>query len=176
MRRGGPLKRTGSLKRTPLARNAPPRSTSRPVQPVEQPGKALARAGQAPRQTAARRRPLEPGEAAWKRKRYGRCAVCGTYGRVIRHHLLIEQEIRREATAEQLAAGAAWDPRNALAVGAPMPLGGRCTCHADHHSAKRRIPYARIPAEAKEFAVEILGHAKAYAWYQRYYSTEGGGT
>lgn len=104
------------------------------------------------------KRQREPGYAEWHRTRYGRCAICGRSGTVLRHHLVYEQHVRR-------LGGDPWDLRNSLDVGA------LCACHLNHHSAVQRIPFARVPAAGREFADELLGPARAADYWQRYYRT-----
>jgi len=101
-------------------------------------------------------RQREPGYEEWHRTRYGRCAVCGRRGTILRHHLVYEQHVRR-------AGGDPWDLRNALDVGA------LCACHQRHHTAARRIPLRLIPAKAHTFATELLGPARAELYWSRYY-------
>lgn len=99
----------------------------------------------------------EPGYRAWHAAVWGRCAVCDQPGRLIRHHVVLEQHVRA-------AGGAPYDLRNAL------PLGYyACSCHRDHHHAVRRLPLARVPPAAVEFAIELLGEPAAIDYLARYY-------
>lgn len=162
MKRSGAPRRTVSLARKPL----PARKT--PLERSSSPSRSAGGLGWGNPQPHSKG-PVEPGETVWKRKRYGRCAACGVYGRVIWHHVLTEQMIVREASPEQLAAGARFDPRNALPLGAPGPWGGRCDCHAAHHAASRRLPLRLVSADARRFAAEILGEERAADWFARFY-------
>lgn len=100
----------------------------------------------------------EPGYREWKTPSYGRCAVCGKWGLLIRHHVILEQHLR--------AIGApAYDLRNAMRIGA----GYVCACHRQQTSAVNRIPLAKVPDVAIEFAHELLGEA-AESYLTRYYS------
>lgn len=149
MKRSGPPKR-----KAPLARKSPLAAS---------PGRSLARS---PTKVArAVSRALEPGEAEWKRKRSGSCAVCGEYGRIVWHHVVDKQTLGKLEKP-------LYDPRNALVVGAPVPWGGRCRCHDDHTFRgiqDKRIPHEKIPSAAREFAVEALGEGPAYEYFQRHY-------
>lgn len=144
------------MKRTPLRRRTP---LSR--------GSRLARAAR----TVVRL--PEPGEAEWKRPRWGRCKVCNAHGRVVLHHLVSERKVRDATSLEQQAAGIAWDRRNAIPIGAPdvWRSGGEtdCRCHRWHHDHFARIPFALVSAEAREFAVEILGEGPAVEYWRRHY-------
>jgi hypothetical protein len=101
---------------------------------------------------------LDPARVAWKSPVWGPCAACGRYGLLLRHHVVLEQHVRREG-------GNPWDLRNALALGYYA-----CSCHRDHHHAVRRIPIARVPAPAVTFASELLGEPRATDYLRRYYS------
>lgn len=153
------LARTAGLSRkTPLAaRSAPSRGKSAPS-PLKRARRVV--------------RALEPGEAEWKRKRWGTCSLCDTYGRVVFHHIVDEGEIRAATTEAQQAAGVAWDMRNALRVGAPLAFGGNCQCHASHHLpgvCDSRIPFEKVHAAARKFAREILGEGPATEYFRRHY-------
>lgn len=165
MKRGGNLKRTPLARRTPL-RNTPLERSSAPLKPSKPLGGGLARKGKA--------RPLEPGEAAWKRKRYGRCAACNRYGRIVLHHVVRESDIRAMASPQAVAEGICWRMENALGLGAPYAMGGNpdCQCHAQHHMrgiSDRRLPLSLIPASARTFAVELMGHEAAWAYLEAHY-------
>ena len=101
--------------------------------------------------------------AQW-RPRTGKCVVCGRRGPIWFHHIVTRNHVEREG-------GDVWDFRNALPVGRPV----LCSCHADHHSAKQRIPIYLIPECAHDFAVELLGEDRAAAYWRRYYHTTYGG-
>jgi hypothetical protein len=94
----------------------------------------------------------------WK-SRSGRCAVCGRRGRVVFHHIITEQHVRREG-------GDPWDFRNAL------PLGVYCRCHGRHHNAHVRISMRVIPDAALVFARELMGEDRAIDYWCRYYGAE----
>jgi hypothetical protein len=94
--------------------------------------------------------------------RGGRCAVCGRRGPVVFHHVVRRRDVEREG-------GDPWDFANALAVGAPGPAGGRCSCHGDHHSAMRKIPVALLPRETVAYAVRLLGEDRAMLYLRRFY-------
>jgi hypothetical protein len=108
-------------------------------------------------------RQAEPGRDVWKAKRYGRCAACLRYGRLIRHHVLLEQAVRHHTGADP------WDLRNAL------DLGADCRCHANHHQAfdgagnDLRLPFRLVPPAAIAFAVETIGEGPALNYFQRRY-------
>jgi hypothetical protein len=93
----------------------------------------------------------------WQQKS-GRCAVCGKRGRVMFHHLVLKQHIKKEG-------GDVWDFRNAL------PVGVACFCHADHHAAMHRIPRALVPESAIAFAEELFGAERAELYWSRYYAS-----
>ena len=152
-----PLRRKEPLVRKTSLRTAPPERSSGPLRPSKPPVRSSSQ--------RKRPRPQEPGEAAWKHRRVGVCGVCGERGPVLRHHIVTEQTIRREASAEQIAAGIVWSLANALDVGAPFT----CHCHARHHSAVRRIPFSLIPPEAVAFASLLLGAERAIDYFGRYY-------
>lgn len=107
----------------------------------------------------------EPGWREWKVPISGACAVCGKRGLLLRHHVIFEQHVRVEASAEQIAHGIVWDQRNALGLGYYV-----CSCHRRHTSAVDRIPASKVRVENIEFAIELLGEARADAYIDRYYS------
>lgn len=92
---------------------------------------------------------------------FGRCTAprCSWRGRLVRHHVVYEQHVRA-------AGGDPWDQANA------MLLGTGCTCHADHHSGKARLPVWAIPQTAMDFAIELLGTDRAALYIARYYRTD----
>lgn len=98
----------------------------------------------------------EPGRREWKASSWGDCAVCGQPGRLERHHVVLEQHVRK-------AGGDPWDLRNAMA------LGMWCRCHREHHQAAQRISLRRVPDDAIDFAAELFG-AGAGAYLSRFYS------
>lgn len=101
----------------------------------------------------------EPGYRAWHQRQFGRCRCCGKPGLLVRHHCVLEQHIRA-------IGGDPWDLRNGLLLGA----GYSCRCHRDHHAACRRLPASKLPPEAIEFAIELLGAEQADAYIETYYS------
>lgn len=112
-----------------------------------------------PLKRSTRRRKLEPGELAWKTHPAGGCAVCGNYGPLVRHHILLAQIVRR-------AGGDVWDLRNGLLVGDPWT----CSCHARHHAGgDGRIPFSKVPSVAVAFAVETVGEGPAAEYFERRY-------
>jgi hypothetical protein len=111
----------------------------------------------------ARRAAEEAGRSVWKMERTGTCAICGRRGRVLRHHIVYEQHVRREG-------GDPWDLANALDVGA------RCLCHAKHHSGAERISLQLIPEVAMAFAVDLMGEDRAVDYFRRYYTAGEGST
>lgn len=100
----------------------------------------------------------EPGYRQWKAPVTGPCQVCGTVGRLVRHHVILEQHVRA-------LGGDPYDLRNSLLIGA----GYVCRCHREHHGACRRIPRCRLSAAAVEFAVELLGPEGGEDYLERYY-------
>lgn len=114
--------------------------------------RARARAKRAARLT-------EPGRAEWKMPRTGRCAMCGNYGPLVRHHVCYEKHVRE-------AGGDPWDLRNS------MDLGRYCHCHANHHSRARVIRVSQIPDAAIDFMNELLGSARAALYVARYYEPD----
>lgn len=107
----------------------------------------------------ARAKLAEPGRAAWKAAHSGRCEGCGRRGPLVRHHVVEEQDVRRYG-------GDPWDLRNA------MELGRYCRCHADHHAPNGRgkLPLARVPRAAVEFAVLLVGEDRAVNYLRRHYA------
>lgn len=102
----------------------------------------------------------EPGYDTFKRWVWGECAGCGKRMLCLRHHVLTERLVRREG-------GDPWDLRNSVLIGA----GYDCACHKAHHHATRRLPRSKVPAEAVEFAIELLGEARAADYLARHYAT-----
>lgn len=92
--------------------------------------------------------------------RWGNCEACGKHGPVTRHHVVHRQHVRNWHGDE-------WDPRNSMLVGDKF---GRCTCHASHHLASRRIPLAKVPESALAFAVDLMGEHAAAAYFKRFYA------
>lgn len=167
-----PLKRT-----TPLARKQPLRASTRPVEPSYRSLGTTPQTGGRRPQRPAKRRPLEPGEEAWKRKRWGRCAGCGAYGRIVLHHCVSEQELRRSAS-DLIEFGVVWNQQNAIKLGAPYAMGGnpRCSCHDGHHHPgvnDTRLPMSVVPSSAIAFANLILGPDRAEDYFKRHYRQEG---
>jgi hypothetical protein len=93
-------------------------------------------------------------------ERMGPCDVCGKRVRRQAHHAVREQDVKREA------------PKRIYDVANRMLVGHSCGCHPGHSQYgvnDTRIAYAKIPVEAKAFAVEILGEGKALNHFRRYY-------
>lgn len=101
-------------------------------------------------------RSSEFGYREWHARTFGRCAVCGRPGLLVRHHVVLEQHLRARGRS-------AWDLRNALLLGA------HCPCHRRHHQAASRIPISTVPDEAIAFCADVLGPG-AGAYLSRYYS------
>jgi len=108
----------------------------------------------------ARAKLNEPGRAEWKTPPpNGPCEACGRRGPRLRHHVVREQDVRREG-------GDPWDQRNAMLVGR------WCPCHERHHwpSGNGKLPLARVPEEAVAFAVRLLGEDRARTYLARHYA------
>lgn len=101
-------------------------------------------------------RTSEPGYREWHAPVYGRCAVCGERGRLVRHHVVMAQHCQAEGADP-------WDLRNS------MGLGMHCRCHRAHHAAAERIRVACLPDAAIDFCVDVFGPG-AGAYLSRYYS------
>ncbi len=102
----------------------------------------------------------EPGWRLWHAPVWGECAVCGKRDRLVRHHVVTEQKVRREG-------GGPWDLRNSIGIG----IGYVCVCHRDHHNHPiRRIALSKVSVEAIEFAVELLGEPQATDYLRRTYA------
>jgi hypothetical protein len=102
----------------------------------------------------------EPGYRAWHAPVYGCCEVCAAGpGRLERHHVIHAQHVRAIDPARE------WDLANSLL------LFTHCRCHRDHTSAAARLPASKIPAEALEFAVELLGQERTEDYIARYYAS-----
>ena len=85
-----------------------------------------------------------------------RCGSCGTRrGPFHLHHVIYRQEVRRNRGNQK-------DPANLMPLCVP--------CHQDHHARKRPVPLARVPAEAVEFAVRLLGEDRAHVYLTRRYA------
>ena len=109
-----------------------------------------------------RRKPvLDARRDEFKRVVWGYCPVCGTEGRIRRHHVLTEQAVRREG-------GDPWDLRNSLWIGCEFT----CQCHANHHAASHKIPLALVSDDAIEFVRDLLGFERALMFFARAYAGE----
>ena len=102
----------------------------------------------------------EPGYSEWKKPVYGRCANCGEDGHLIRHHVVRESDVR------------AIDETKAWCLSNSLLLGMWCKCHSAHHSAASRLPRSIIPAEAVQFAIELLGQDGWELYAARHYRSE----
>lgn len=154
------MKRTPLQRKTPLARTAKA-SPSRPRQSAT--GLKTTKAGKPP---AASTPELRAAEAHWKLRRTGRCSACGVQGPLIWHHIVYEQLVIKARRPEMR-----WDPRNALPLGAPVPWGGRCRCHDNHHAGgDGKLPFSLIKREALDFAYEVLGVGPAVNFFARRYA------
>jgi len=100
----------------------------------------------------------EPGAREFKTTRTGNCPVCGQRGTLLRHHVISERDVR-------IAKGNPWSLANSMWIGVYC----RERCHRRHHSHFRKIPLALVPAEAVEFAVELLGAEQAADYLARHY-------
>jgi hypothetical protein len=116
-------------------------------------------ARRSPLKARSRTRTGETGAREFKEVRRGSCEVCGRHGLVRRHHVLLEQIVRREG-------GDPWALANAMWIGCESV----CGCHARHHSAFQKIPVRRVPWEAIHFAVRLLGADRAVAYFERRYA------
>ena len=79
------------------------------------------------------------------------CILCGKPSRVQGHHVIAAQVLKRLARDRGLDAAALlallWDVRNGIPV---------CEReHADHSTAKKRIPRSALPLVALQFAAEL---------------------
>ena len=111
-----------------------------------------------------RRKPVshEPGRDAYKTVVWGFCAVCGTEGRVRRHHVVREQDVRR-------LGGDPWALDNSLWVGVET----LCGCHGAHHSRSHPIPLPLVPDDAWLFAVRLFGSVdRTLDYFGRFYAPE----
>lgn len=108
----------------------------------------------------ARARLAEPGRAAWKTLTWGRCEGCGRRGKLLRHHVFREQDVRREG-------GDPWDQDNAMLLGLYQ-----CRCHLDHHApnGRKRLPLAKVPPAAVAFGVRLMGEDRAHDYLATHYS------
>lgn len=90
----------------------------------------------------------------WRTSREGRCRCCGGGGRLVLHHVVYEQHVRK-------AGGDVSDPDNSLTL---------CqVCHFEHHSASDdRIRLDQLRDENRRFAEHLLG-AYAQDYLRRYY-------
>jgi hypothetical protein len=80
--------------------------------------------------------------------------VCGCGQRAVNlHHVIYEQEVRREG-------GDVRDARNLVPVA--------WACHGDHHGRQRPLPLGRLPDACFEFAGELLGPYAADYLRRRY--------
>lgn len=168
MKRGGNLKRTPLKRSKPLARSEFKRPTAslsrsaglKPPSPGPRSNRQTKAAARLRERLAAKRR--EPGYAAWHAPIEGPCDVCGNVGKLTRHHIVKEVEVRQ-------VDGAPWDLRNSLKLGHHL-FGGKCRCHRRHHDRFALIPMSAIPDEAIVFAVETLGVTGARLAFERAYA------
>ena len=104
----------------------------------------------------------EPGRAEWKTPPpNGKCEGCGKRGPRIRHHVVREQDVRREG-------GDPWDLDNAMLLGRFFV----CRCHDDHHApnGRRKLPLAKVPSAARGFAARLMGEDRALTYLLKHYS------
>lgn len=103
----------------------------------------------------------DPAREIWKTPVGGICS-CGCYEwvpRLERHHVLLAQIVRREHGDE-------WSIANSMLVAED--------CHLAHHLAVRKIPLDQVPIAAVEFAVDLLGEARAIDYFRRRYGLPDG--
>lgn len=74
-----------------------------------------------------------------------------------RHHVIYEQHVRHEGADP-------WALSNSMLL--------HEHCHANHHSAFRRIPLPAVPDAAIDFAQRLLGVDRAALYFARYYAPE----
>lgn len=97
-----------------------------------------------------------PGRKAWQEPQSGFCPVCRRpCWRLHRHHVLLEQIVRREGAD-------VWALRNSMLI---------CPdCHAAHHAASKKIPLKLVPEAAIAFAVDVLGEHRAARYFKDRYA------
>ena len=94
--------------------------------------------------------------ASWRHfTPWGRCAACGHRRRRRAHHVVLEQIVIREG-------GNRWARRNRMLI---------CdSCHQAHHGGGAgRIEFDRVPQQAVDFAVGVLGAGAATNYFERRY-------
>lgn len=96
----------------------------------------------------------------------GRC-ICGCqqpgpHG----HHAITQQELRRIAGKrdKRRARGLTRDERNIV----PVTFG----CHSAHHSGSKLLALCSLPDSVFEFAIDVMGHGRAYNYLRRHYDGE----
>lgn len=116
------------------------------------------------RRTGLRSRPKQinrndPARQAWKTSVAGYCQCgCDRFSlHLHRHHVLLEQIVEREH-------GDVYDLANSMLL--------HPHCHANHHSAARKVPIESVPAAAVLFAVGLLGEAAAADYFDRRYGCQ----
>lgn len=114
------------------------------------------------RRTSLRARPKRvlrtPEETAWKKPVRGFCDCCSRpCWRLEHHHVVSQNRIKQEGRHDML-----WDPRNGMYL--------HPDCHERHTNASRRIPLSKVPEDARQFAVELLGFHPAILYLSRYYA------
>lgn len=104
-----------------------------------------------------RRVPKDPRREAWKYPAAGFCDCCSRPSwHLQRHHVVYEQHVRKEG-------GDVWAMANSMLL--------HPDCHAQHHAAVKRIPVAKIPREAMDFAIGLMGRDRAALYLTRYYES-----
>lgn len=100
-------------------------------------------------------RPVGARRVDWHDTEGKTCVICKSK-RVVSHHTVYEQEVRRRDRS------LIWDVRNRT------PICGRD--HMRHHDdSPWKIPLAKLPDAAIEFAIDLLGPF-AYDYLRRHYS------
>lgn len=100
-----------------------------------------------------------------------KCA-CGCGQRAAsKHHIVYVQRLRQIARRERdkllrrdIEAQLVTDKRNLMWLA--------FDCHQAHHGPNWRLPLAKLPDSAFEFAAEVLGAGEAYEYLRRRYGGE----
>lgn len=120
-------------------------------------GKPLKRTRMKRKPPASRDEHEEPARQRWIASvaAHRACAHCGQRGRISGHHVVLEQDVRKEG-------GDPWDIRNMLPV--------LHYCHLNHHqgSAWQKIAQSQLLPANLEFARDLLGD-RAQDYLDRHY-------
>ena len=97
--------------------------------------------------------------AAWKDPQTGFCECgCNRFSMHLhRHHVVLQQIVRREAGNE-------WALANSMLL--------HPDCHRRHHDCIRKIPVERVPVDALAFALDLLGEGGAAHYFHSRYGCE----